>query len=390
MTLVGAEKTMWREEPLTRPPPLSDEALNARYVERGRTLVLESNREKLENFSLSLKRPGQVLRQPDYQRRLRWDDKRMSRFIESFILNIPIPPLFLFEVRPNEYEVIDGQQRITAIDNFFSDRLILCGLEYYPELNGRTYSTLPREIRTSIERRSISYTVVLGETVRNDEDALFLKRTLFARLNTGGVRLTAQELRNNLYAGRVNDLIRRLASEDAFRRVWAPSLFDGRRQRKSDKRFVERMQDAEVVLRFFALRHTAHFQGSMGRFLDSYMFRSKTFDVATIAELERLFRSTFTLALSIYGGRLFRAFELTTDTVDTQPLRKVADCELVALSERLECAARLSERRDDVLKSTALLFRTQRDAILKGDSRSRIQHRINLFRQMYGRLCESE
>ena len=91
MPFVAAERTMWDDEVSAPTPPLDDEALNARYVERGRTLVLESNREKLENFVVSLRRPGQVMRRPEYQRRLRWDNKRMSRFIESFILNIPIP-----------------------------------------------------------------------------------------------------------------------------------------------------------------------------------------------------------------------------------------------------------------------------------------------------------
>jgi hypothetical protein len=388
MPLLAAEETMWNDEAPVPTVPLDDEAMNARYVMRGRTLVLESNREKLENFVISLRRPGQVMRRPEYQRRLRWDNKRMSRFIESFILNIPIPPLFLFEVRPNEYEVIDGQQRITAIDEFFSDRLVLAGLEYFTELNGRKYSTLPLQIRTGIERRSISYIVVLGETVVNDEDAFFLKRTLFTRLNTGGVHLTAQEIRNSLYAGPVNDLIRKLSEEEAFRRVWAPSQYDGRRPRKSENHFIESMQDAEVVLRFFALRHARHFRGSVGRFLDSYMFRSRNFDEAAIRDLERIFRHTFALAKAIYEERLFREFKSVTDAGSSKALRKVADCELVALSERLEHSALLIERRREVFKGTAKLFRTKRDAILKGDSRLRIENRINLFRGMYDQVCE--
>ncbi|XWK88512.1 MAG: DUF262 domain-containing protein [Phormidium sp.] len=77
--------------------------------------------------------------QPFYQRRLRWDEKKQSRLIESFLINIPVPPIILFEKEYNFYEVMDGQQRITAIRDFYENKLRLTGLELWSELNGRTY-----------------------------------------------------------------------------------------------------------------------------------------------------------------------------------------------------------------------------------------------------------
>ena len=92
---------------------ISDAEINRRYERREQRIVVESNREKLPNFVEALKRPNYMNIRPFYQRRPRWDQIRQSRFIESFIINIPVPPLFLYEASYNSYEVIDGQQRIT-------------------------------------------------------------------------------------------------------------------------------------------------------------------------------------------------------------------------------------------------------------------------------------
>src|SRR4051794_23842654 len=108
MPLAPGETAMW-EGDLTPPPPETSNAkIDAKYEIQGRKLVLESNREKLQNFYEALKRPGYMDLQPFFQRRPRWTDEQKSRFIESFIINIPVPPLFLFEIKSNSYEVIDG------------------------------------------------------------------------------------------------------------------------------------------------------------------------------------------------------------------------------------------------------------------------------------------
>lgn len=82
--------------------------------------------------------------QPFYQRRKRWDAVRQSRLIESFVINIPVPPLFVYETEFNTYEVMDGQQSITAIQSFYANEFALKGLERWPELNGRRYSSVSR------------------------------------------------------------------------------------------------------------------------------------------------------------------------------------------------------------------------------------------------------
>ena len=98
---------------------------------------------------------------PEYQRRRVWDKKRKSRLIESFIINVPIPPVFLYEYDFSEYEVMDGLQRITAIIDFFDNKYELEGLELWSELNGKCYNDLPDEIKRGIERRYLSAIILL-------------------------------------------------------------------------------------------------------------------------------------------------------------------------------------------------------------------------------------
>jgi Protein of unknown function DUF262 len=89
---------------------------------------------------------------PDYQRRHRWDTKKRSQLIESLLLNIPIPPLFLFENDYNQYEVMDGRQRLDAITQFLENSYALRGLEYWPELDGTTFNDLPPTIQRGLSR----------------------------------------------------------------------------------------------------------------------------------------------------------------------------------------------------------------------------------------------
>lgn len=92
---------------------------------------------------------------PEYQRRHRWTNQRKSRLIESFLMNIPVPPVFLYERDLARFEVMDGRQRLTALAEFYGNKFALQGLEYWPELDGRTYNQLPSKIRDGIDRRYI-------------------------------------------------------------------------------------------------------------------------------------------------------------------------------------------------------------------------------------------
>src|SRR5664280_35037 len=137
---------------------------------------------------------------PSFQRRDRWDAGKQSLLIESFLTNIPVPPVYLAEdvAQLGSYAVIDGKQRLTAISLFFSDKLVLRGLTRLERLNGLKYSQLPIEIRNPLGMKNLRITTLLRQS---SED---LKHEVFLRLNTGGEILNAQEIRNVAYRGALN------------------------------------------------------------------------------------------------------------------------------------------------------------------------------------------
>ncbi len=120
-----SEQDMWSKKPSDSDRRLNDDEINVKYGKRELRIVTEMNREQLPNFVEALKRSGWMELRPFYQRRPRWDPIRQSKLIESFIMNIPVPPLFVYESDLAKYEVMDGQQRITAIRDFYTNKLKL-------------------------------------------------------------------------------------------------------------------------------------------------------------------------------------------------------------------------------------------------------------------------
>jgi uncharacterized protein with ParB-like and HNH nuclease domain len=183
----------------------SDNNINEKYKKGEIRIVTEQARYPLDSIETMLDSQKYILN-PEYQRRKRWDNTRKSRLIESFIMNVPIPPIFLYEVDYSIYEVMDGLQRLTAIYDFYKGKFDLEGLEYWQELNGRNYKNLPQQVKRGIDRRYLSSIVLLQETAKSSEEADFLKQIVFERLNSGGEKLTPQETRNALHNGKFNQL----------------------------------------------------------------------------------------------------------------------------------------------------------------------------------------
>ena len=203
---IETEKSMWAEEVSLPGIKMSVDEINAKYELGEQRIVTESNRERLPNFVAALDRNNYMDLRPFYQRRSRWTTAAQSKLIESFIINVPVPPVFLYERDFNSYEVMDGQQRITAIQDFYKNKFKLTGLDLWPELNGSLYSDLPSKVKAGIDRRSISSIVLLKESAPDDEESMLIRQLVFERLNTGGVKLEHQEVRNCLYKSDFNKI----------------------------------------------------------------------------------------------------------------------------------------------------------------------------------------
>jgi hypothetical protein len=250
---------------------------------------------------------------PEFQRRHRWDNTKKSKLIESFIMNVPIPPIFLYEDRFSHYEVMDGLQRMTAIYEFYIDRFSLEGLEEWPELNGRRYSSLPEQIKRGIDRRYLSSVILLQETAKNETEATRLKQLVFERINSGGIKLEPQEARNAIFNGPLNKLCIRLARTPSLCLMWgipAPDEDELEHEKLCDELLsndsFRKMDDVELVLRFFAYRQRlSHQDGALKDFLDRYLELGNLMSPDVLDQLEILFIETANLVYDVLGFRAF-------------------------------------------------------------------------------------
>jgi hypothetical protein len=327
---------------------------------------------------------------PEYQRRLVWDDNKRSLFIESLLLNVPIPPVFLYECDLSRYEVMDGQQRLNSIVDFYANGFALRGLEKWKELNGSRYRDLPETLQRGLDRRRISVTVLLvGGTTDGGPDMGEVRKLVFERLNTGGQHLNAQELRNCLYAGSFNEmLINILSREPLFTAVWDIPPYDQHSDRHGNvdeslrkNPLYRRMIDCELVLRFFAFRKRSNIKGSVRSMLDRCMAENMNAKEPEINAFIKDFRSRLKLAHDIFGKRVFRYENEKGDLEVSQPLY---DGVMVALDRLWDSRANLISAKTRVVeKVERLLGNEAKFEIIVGkpNTAKAVQERMDLLTQ---------
>jgi hypothetical protein len=162
----------------------AEDALSKKYSDTQLRVVRSTLDFSLHTLKSALAEPNYINMSPSYQRRGRWDRKKRSLLIESFLLNVPIPPLFLFENDYNQYEVMDGRQRLETIANYLENDFPLTGLEFWPELQGKRFRDLPSTIQRGLLRRTISAVVLLAETTKGEDD-FDIRMVLFRRAHRG-------------------------------------------------------------------------------------------------------------------------------------------------------------------------------------------------------------
>ncbi len=323
---------------------------------------------------------------PHYQRRSRWSTIQKSLLIESFLLNIPIPPIFLYEKDFHSYEVVDGRQRLEAIQDFFSDSFRLKKLSYYRHLNGQKFSDLSLEEQRLLLRRSISATILMAESQGFDE--IDVRMLLFDRLNTGGVKLNAQELRNAIFAGSFNDLLDKLSGNSIFRLLWGipnPGNIEPQKSR-AEKALVNNpiyrsMMDCELVLRCFGIQEVYNdeiLDGSMKFILDRTMRKYKNLDESGSIEMERKFVEAIEFIYKVFGNDSIKNPMLSPP----QKARNIYDALVVAYWE-----VEKSDIKDfEIIKKNFLMTLNNDDnyekIITKGNSIENIKFRVNQFKEI--------
>jgi hypothetical protein len=211
---------------------------------------------------------GELVIDPEYQRLFRWSLEQRSKLIESILLELPIPQIFVIENEDGVLELIDGLQRISSVIQFIDsdqidhDPLELVGCDLIKELNGFVFDDLPLRLRLRIKRAAVRMVIIKRESES------FLRYEMFQRLNTGGELLSHQELRNcsARMVGESGDkfynFLKDCASYNSFNTCIEPL---------SDAEF-EKKGDEELVLRYFALKNGQDlFRGSIRDWLNDYM-----------------------------------------------------------------------------------------------------------------------
>ena len=382
---------------------LSNSDINLKYVKGEVRIVTEQARYPITSIANIVEDPAYTMT-PEYQRRHRWDDERRSRLIESLIMNVPVPPIFLYEFDYSKYEVMDGLQRLTAIHEFYRNRYKLTGLVEWPELNGRTYNTLPTKVREGIDRRYLSSVILLKETAHSDEDALRLKQLVFERINSGGVRLSPQESRNALFDGPMNHLCIRLSRHPALCRLWGipePEQEELDRGVPSKDRIknddFRKMTDVELVLRFLAYRQKHRLHGSgeaLASYLDGYLRRGNFFPEATLDGIGDLFTRTIDFSEDLFGYRCFFLFRKRSHGGTVRwswresPTTTVYDPLMLVLSEMLPQREVLLKQSGRIQNDIECLYQAEYDTFEgRNVNPSALQKREEHYRTFLQQYC---
>ncbi|WP_089725368.1 DUF262 domain-containing protein [Candidatus Thiosymbion oneisti] len=230
---------------------------------------------------------------PDFQRKGGiWSKRGKSRLIESLLLNIPLPVFYVASDADGNWIVVDGLQRLTALNQFIRERAFaLEGLEFLKQFNGQKFGDLPRPMQRRILESEPVFHIIQASSSKA------VTQTIFKRINTGGMPLSAQEIRHALYQGPVTKLLKELAAGEAFLRATGGSMKD------------DRMADRECVLRYlaFSIRGIdAYDKPDLDKFLSDTMEQLNEKDEQSFVGYRAGFERAMERAFQIFGGLGFR------------------------------------------------------------------------------------
>ncbi len=228
-----------------------------------------------------------------FQREYVWSRYKADRFVESLLLGLPVPGIFLVKEENGKLLVLDGHQRLVTLQAFYEG--IIHGKEYLlsgvaEQFEGKSYRSLDVADRRRLDDSIIHATIIRQDEPSNDQSSIY---SIFERLNTGGVNLQPQEIRSALYNGNFAQLMKEL-NEDKY---W----------RSLVGRVSKRQRDIEMILRFFAfLYYRDRYEGSMKGFLNTFMSDNRSCSKVPESELRSTFSTTVERICSAIGDNAFK------------------------------------------------------------------------------------
>jgi hypothetical protein len=265
--------------------------------EDSRKIVWQAKDFSIREFA-SMLQDGDLDLQPEYQRKYVATPKIASKLIESIIMDVPIPVIYLAEEQDGTYSVIDGQQRLTSFLSFMTgkypngDLFKLTGLKVYKELNRKLFSDLDKEFQNKI-RKTTLHTIVIKK--ESNEDVKF---EIFERLNTGSIKLNEDEIRNTVYRGDYIKLLAELEENETFHKV------------VQKDNYKKRMIYRGMILRFFAISEKSYlnYQPSMKQFCNKELRDNRYLSEEKAKEYRAKFHDCIDLVKVVFGDTAFRRY----------------------------------------------------------------------------------
>lgn len=298
---------------------------------------------------------------PIFQRGFVWSYSQSSKFIESLLLGLPVPGIFLSkELDTQKLLVIDGQQRLRTLQFFYKGIFAESRREFFlkgvqSKFEGKTYETLSDEDRRKLDDSILHATIVRQEEPSDDESSIY---HIFERLNTGGTQLNPQEIRASIFIGEFNDLLGELNRNNAWRGIFgSPS---------------KRKRDQELILRFLSLYfYGANYSRPMKEFLNVYMGKNRHLQMNSTESIENVFVNTIETIHSGIGRKAFKPARALNAAI--------FDSVTIAVARRLEKGpiedlSDLQRKYDSLLEDDEFIQSTGRAT---ADEES-VKHRINL------------
>ena len=298
-----------------------------------------------------------------FQREYVWPRTKADRFIESLLLGLPVPGIFLVKEPSGRFLVLDGHQRLFSLHAYYEgiihkEEYSLQGVQ--KRFEGKTYKSLDVEDRRRLDDSIIHATVIRQEQPTEDQSSVYM---IFERLNTGGINLQPQEIRVALYHGQFVKVLQRLNDNTSWRKLYG---------NKS-----KRLKDMEMILRFFAFfYHAKKYRSPMKDFLNRYMSSNRDLQQQKEKDVEEIFVKTSTILSNVVGQRAFRPVRAINaaaiDSIMTGLARRVARG--VVKNE-----SQVSDKYDELL-----LNKAYRDAIDTGTSQeANVEARIRLATEAF-------